>query len=81
MTIEAKIEDIRIDIDHDGEFGLTCAYREGGSSWPAQLCHWGKVMPTSELKEFIDPETWSHNHYVQRWNGERGEYYIREFEK
>jgi hypothetical protein len=83
MAIEAKIEDVRIDIDHDGSLSLQCDYREGGEPWPATLCHWGsgKSVDGEFLATFAAPEAWQHSHYVRAWSTEKQTYVIREFEK
>ena len=82
MSIEAKIEDIRIDVDYDGSLSLACDYREGGLPFPSPVCHWSnQCADTWQLAAFANVAAWRHNHHVKAWNIEKQEYVNREFEK
>ena len=83
MPIEAKIEDIRIDVDYDGSLSLQCDYREGGEPFPSPVCHWGsrECSDSVALATFANVEAWQHDHYVRVWDARRQAYSSREFEK
>lgn len=84
MAIEAKIEDIDLDVSatRDGELDveMRCSYREEGKAWPATQCGWYMIpedFMTLKLGELADPKTWAHKHYERSPYGQQSDRFLK----